>query len=110
MWLNFDLFNNAPQLTDSLKYLLDASGNPNLMTPQLIQTLCEHSAGNYRVLCNMANTMLLTGLQKDKRIARSLIIDLGIHAKIESLPSQMVLPQTSTSVPIFQKTSLQSRF
>ena len=44
------------------------------------------------------------------RIARSLIIDLGIHAKIESLPSQMVLPQTSTSVPIFQKTSLQSRF
>jgi DNA-binding XRE family transcriptional regulator len=45
-----------------------------------------------------------------RRIARSLIIDLGIHAKIESLPSQMVLPQTSTSVPIFQKTSLQSRF
>ena len=36
------------------------------MTSQLIQTLCEHSAGNYRVLCNMANTLLITGMQKEK--------------------------------------------
>ena len=46
--------------------MLDASGNPSLMTSQLIQTLCEHSAGNYRVLCNMANTLLITGMQQEK--------------------------------------------
>jgi general secretion pathway protein A len=63
--LNLD-YASIPQLMESLKYLLDAAGNPNLMTPQLMQTLCEHSVGNYRVLCNMASTMLMTGLQKDK--------------------------------------------
>ena len=63
--LNLD-YSSISQLKESLQYLVDASGNPNLMTSQLIQTLCEHSAGNYRVLCNMANTLLITGMQKER--------------------------------------------
>ena len=63
--LNLD-YSSISQLKESLQYLVDASGNPNLMTSQLIQTLCEHSTGNYRVLCNMANTLLITGMQKEK--------------------------------------------
>jgi len=63
--LNLD-YSSISQLKESLQYLVDASGNPNLMTSQLIQTLCEHSAGNYRVLCNMANTLLITGMKKEK--------------------------------------------
>jgi len=82
--LNID-YAGIPQLTESLKYLLDASGNSNLMTPQLIQTLCEHSAGNYRVLCNMANTMLMTGLQKDKsKLDEQLYFDCFNTANLET--------------------------
>ena len=55
------------QLKESLQYLLDAAGNASLMTPQLIQTLCEHAACNYRVLCTMANTLLITGMQQEKK-------------------------------------------
>ena len=28
------------------------------MTKELMNTLCEHAAGNYRILCNMAGELL----------------------------------------------------
>ena len=47
---------------DELKYLLMESirkaGNASLITPGLINTLAEHSLGNYRVMMNTANTLL----------------------------------------------------
>jgi general secretion pathway protein A len=47
---------------DELKYLLTESirkaGNASLITPVLINTLAEHSLGNYRVMMNTANTLL----------------------------------------------------
>ena len=46
------------QLQEGLNHLLKAAGNPRLMTPALIQTLCEHAAGNLRLLMNMANDLL----------------------------------------------------
>lgn len=46
------------QLTRTLEHLLEHAGNPGLMTTELINTLCEHAAGNSRILCNMSGEML----------------------------------------------------
>lgn len=55
----------AEQLMQCLKHLINSAGNARLMTPELMQVLCEHSLGNYRVLCTMANTLLTTAAQKE---------------------------------------------
>lgn len=46
------------QLTLSMEHLLEQAGNPNLMTKELIKAICEHAAGNYRILCNMSGELL----------------------------------------------------
>lgn len=53
------------QLSALLTHLLTAAGNPRLMTPQLIATLCEHAAGNYRVLCHMSAELLSEGVRRE---------------------------------------------
>ncbi|MEN8167764.1 MAG: AAA family ATPase [Pseudomonadota bacterium] len=46
------------ELMACLKHLLVTAGNANLMTPELMQTLCDHAVGNYRVLTSMAAELL----------------------------------------------------
>ena len=53
------------ELMACLKYLLDTAGNANLMTPELMQTLCDHALGNYRVLTTMAAELLALASQKE---------------------------------------------
>ena len=53
------------QLAELLGHLLTQAGNPRLMTPGLMGALCEHSAGNYRMLCNMAADLLAEGLRRE---------------------------------------------
>jgi general secretion pathway protein A len=36
------------------------------MSPPLLQTLCEHAAGNLRLLMNMANDLLAAALQQER--------------------------------------------
>ena len=50
----------AADLLKGLQHLLEAAGNARLMTTGLQQTLCEHAAGNLRLLMNMANDLLVT--------------------------------------------------
>jgi len=57
---------STEQLMASLKHLVHSAGQPSLMTPELMQTLCEHAMGNYRVLCMMADTLLTTAAQQNK--------------------------------------------
>jgi len=57
---------STEQLMQSLQHLLTGAGNGRLMTQELIQTLCEHSIGNYRALCTMANELLMVGMQQEK--------------------------------------------
>ena len=38
------------QLLQCLNHLLKMAGNAKLMNPSLLQTLCEHAAGNLRLL------------------------------------------------------------
>ena len=53
------------ELMACLKYLLSSAGNANLMTPELMQTLCDHALGNYRVLTTMAAELLALASQKE---------------------------------------------
>lgn len=57
---------STEQLIESLQHLLTSSGNPRLMTQELMQTLCEHAMGNYRVLCTMAGELLATAAQREE--------------------------------------------
>jgi len=53
------------ELMACLKYLLSTAGNANLMTPELMQTLCDHALGNYRVLTTMAAELLALAAQQE---------------------------------------------
>lgn len=47
-------------LRECLRNHLQKAGNAKLMSEALINTLCEHAAGNCRLLMNMANDLLST--------------------------------------------------
>lgn len=53
------------ELLACLDHLLDAAGNPSLMTTELKATLADHSAGNYRVLMNLADELLMAAVDRD---------------------------------------------
>ncbi|EKD73013.1 MAG: hypothetical protein ACD_45C00484G0003 [uncultured bacterium] len=53
-------------LMQTLQHLLTCAGNPRLMTSELMQTLCDHSAGNYRILCTMSGELLDAGARQEK--------------------------------------------
>jgi len=53
------------QLRACLQHLLDSAGNPVLMTAPLVETLCEHALGNYRVLTTLAAELLAAGAARD---------------------------------------------
>lgn len=55
----------AQQLKDCLLNHLKKAGNPRLMAAGVLDALCEHAAGNYRVLMNMANDLLAAALQRE---------------------------------------------
>lgn len=53
------------ELLACLKHVLAGAGNASLMTPQLRHTLCDHAAGNYRILSTMAAELLAAAAQRD---------------------------------------------
>lgn len=53
------------QLLQCLDHLLSQAGTPQLMTPELKQTLCEHAMGNYRVISTMAAELLMTAAKHE---------------------------------------------
>ena len=54
------------QLLACVNHLLAMAGNPKLLSPGLAQTLCEHAAGNLRLLMNMANDLLAAACQQER--------------------------------------------
>ena len=54
------------QLLQCLNHVLQVAGNTKLMSPTLAQTLCEHAAGNLRLLMNMANDLLNAALRQER--------------------------------------------
>lgn len=53
------------ELLDCLNHALTQAGNQHLMTPELMNTLAEHAAGNYRILMTMAGELLDAAVQRD---------------------------------------------
>ena len=58
-------FASRQELLACLEHLLADAGNATLMTPQLRHTLCDHAAGNYRILTTMAAELLAVGAQRE---------------------------------------------
>jgi general secretion pathway protein A len=56
----------ASQLAECLGHLLKAAGNPRLLSAPLVQTLCEHAAGNLRLLMNMAGDLLAVACHQER--------------------------------------------
>ena len=53
------------ELLAHVKHLLATAGNATLMTPQLLDTLCEHALGNLRVLANLGAELLAVAAQRE---------------------------------------------
>jgi type II secretory pathway predicted ATPase ExeA len=53
------------ELRTCLEHLLETAGNKKLMTPELVDTLCDHAAGNYRVLTTMAGELLAAAAERE---------------------------------------------
>lgn len=58
-------FASRDELLACLEHLLAQAGNASLMTQSLRNTLCDHAAGNYRILTTMAAELLAAAAQKD---------------------------------------------
>lgn len=56
---------SAQQLKDGLLNHMKKAGNPRLIAAAVVDALCEHAAGNYRVLTTMANDLLAAALQRE---------------------------------------------
>lgn len=60
-----------------LRHVLAAAGNPALMTDELQQTLCDHAAGNLRVLMGLCADALALGVAKSaKRLDETLYLEM----------------------------------
>ena len=53
------------ELQACLSHLLAGAGNASLMTPALQQTLCDHAAGNYRILTTLSAELLTAAAQRN---------------------------------------------
>jgi len=53
------------QLCACLDHVLDVAGNPGLMTTELKVTVAEHAAGNYRVMMNIADELLVAAAERE---------------------------------------------
>jgi len=61
------------------------------MTPQLRHTLCDHAAGNYRILTTMAAELLAVGAQRElPQLDEKLYLD--VFAQPDSAPKRRVTP------------------
>lgn len=56
------------QLLACLTHLLKGAGNSKLMSAPLLQTLCEHAAGNLRLLMNLANDLLAAACHQEREL------------------------------------------
>jgi type II secretory pathway predicted ATPase ExeA len=61
--LNLD-YATRDELLACLDHLLEAGGNPTLLTTELKTVLAEHAAGNYRVMMNLGDELLAHGFER----------------------------------------------
>jgi general secretion pathway protein A len=65
------------ELAQFLAHACAKAGNPRLLTQELVATLAEHAAGNYRVLCGMAADLLAAGVEREvKQLDEKLFLEV----------------------------------
>jgi general secretion pathway protein A len=65
------------ELEEGLRHAMTKAGAPKLMTTELVTTLCEHAAGNFRALMMMAGELLAVGAQREvKQLDEKLYLEL----------------------------------
>ena len=79
-------FASRDDLLGCLDHLITGAGNASLMTPQLRHTLCDHAAGNYRILTTMAAELLAAAAQRELPLLDEKLY-LDVFAQ-PSLPTQ----------------------
>lgn len=71
------------EMIQTMMSRLEAAGNSALVTPETIELLVDHAAGNYRTLMNSAAELLDTALDREaKKIDEKLFFDLYQPAEI----------------------------
>lgn len=75
------------ELLACLNHLLAGAGNASLMTPGLRQTLCDHAAGNYRILMTLAGEMLTAAARRDLSVLDEKLY-LDVFAQPEAKPQR----------------------
>ncbi len=70
------------ELLACLEHLLKGAGSPGLMTQQLRQTLCDHAAGNLRIMTTLAAELLAAGVQRDLSV-----LDEKLYLEIFAQPN-----------------------
>ncbi len=74
--LNMQAASNE-ELQELLSHTLAQAGNANLMTPELMDTLVDHAAGNYRLLMTMSGELLAHGMSREvEQIDEKLYFDI----------------------------------
>jgi general secretion pathway protein A len=76
------------ELREHLLHRLTAAGNANMMTDPLVQTLCEHAAGNLRILMTMAAELLDAGVQRE--LAQ---LDEKLYFEVFAVPPRVEAPR-----------------
>ena len=74
------------ELLELLKHALAKAGNATLMTAELMDTLVEHSAGNYRALMIMGAELLAYGMAND-------VTQLDEKAYLEVVSAEALSPR-----------------
>ena len=77
------------ELLACLDHVLAEAGNASLMTPSLRHTLCDHAAGNYRILTTLAAELLAVAAQRDLPLLDEKLF-LEVFAPSDRLPARRV--------------------
>jgi type II secretory pathway predicted ATPase ExeA len=75
------------ELLACLNHLLAGAGNATLMTPVLRQTLCDHAAGNYRILMTLASELLGVAARRDLAVLDEKLY-LDVFAQPDTKPQR----------------------
>lgn len=85
-------FASRDELLACLDHLTAGAGNASLMTPQLRHTLCDHAAGNYRILTTLAAELLAAAAQRDLPV-----LDEKLYMDVFTPPTQSTQRRASPS-------------
>jgi general secretion pathway protein A len=75
------------ELLACLNHLLAGAGNASLMTPGLRHTLCDHAAGNYRILMTLAGELLGVAARRDLAVLDEKLY-LDVFAQPDTKPQR----------------------